>query len=422
MQHKFLLFLFQVFSIVLPLSAQNYCIEGRFDQYIFDSLDIKVIQNIQYGTALNYAGDMENLGLDMYFPDTTLDDLEKKPLVMFVHGGGLVGGDKLNGAGIGYDFARRGFVYTSINYRLGYSNLGECAGDTASLQLAIYRGIQDTKAAIRFIKENAHNYDIDTNAIFLIGSSVGATLILYAALATQDNFYNYQYEALGSIDSSTNDLYNHTTTVSAITGRASGVESLEIFKNGNVPTQLFHGTCDFVVPYTEDPLYMCYTPVQYMHYHGSWEIAQYLQANGTPYELYTNEGFDHSAVEEDTLILYAGDFYKSILCNTLQLSTEYYRYNNGGCMATSENDFSISFSPNPFHDELNITVKGARKEDISIELFSYTGQRIFSIEQHFTPPLAYYNLQFNTLFTSQGIYFLRVMGETVTKSVTLFRH
>lgn len=407
----------------MQLSAQSYCIDGRFDNYAFDSLEIETITNIQYGEALNYQGELEPLGLDIYMPPV-YDVLVKKPLVLFIHGGGLVGGDKATGGGIplGYDMAKKGFVCASINYRLGYNDLGECNGDTSSLQLALYRALQDTRAAIRFLKEGADSYGIDTNFIFLIGSSVGSTIALNTAFATQENFMQYQYDLLGSIDSSTNTFYNHTIAIHGVIGRAAGVQNTEIFSNAVIPVQFFHGTCDNVVPYIEGPLYNCFNPVRYMQYYGSWEMARIMRANGNPYQLYTNEGYDHSAVETDTAYLYAGLFLKDILCNTLAIpGTEYYRYNNGGCIATSKEDFSIGFSPNPFQNELLLTVKGAEQQNLTVELFTYTGQQVMAEEYLFLPPLLHINLNLKNTPTSNGIYFLRVRSDTIEKSVPLIR-
>jgi hypothetical protein len=39
---------------------------------------------------------------------------------------------------------------------------------------------------------------------------------------------------------------------------------------------MFHGTCDYTVLYKEAPLFNCNSPVEYMLYNGSFNIAEKL--------------------------------------------------------------------------------------------------------------------------------------------------
>ena len=81
---------------------------------------------------------MQDLKLDIYRPKPALDELTKKPAIFFVHGGGLVGGskDSQGAVDLGYLYAQLGYVYISIDYRIGWNN-GEaedgCGGDTIDL-------------------------------------------------------------------------------------------------------------------------------------------------------------------------------------------------------------------------------------------------------------------------------------------------
>jgi acetyl esterase/lipase len=86
----------------------------RFDQVIFDSTEVELIVNIEYGEAYNNLGVNQKLYLDIYRPKTEIDTLEKKPLVMFVHGGGLVGGNKDSEGAVelGYSYAQAGYIYS----------------------------------------------------------------------------------------------------------------------------------------------------------------------------------------------------------------------------------------------------------------------------------------------------------------------
>jgi len=109
---------------------------------------------------LAYGPDPRNR-LDLYgTPDGT-----PKPVVMFVHGGGFVLGDKgdtsWSNAAVGRMAAQRGWIGAVINYRLAPDH-GWPAGS------------QDVAAAIAFLRENVAQYGGDPARIVVIGTSAGA--------------------------------------------------------------------------------------------------------------------------------------------------------------------------------------------------------------------------------------------------------
>jgi len=88
------------------------------------------------------------------------------PIVVFVHGGGFVSGDK-NGNGEIYGnvplyFARKGMLGVNINYRLAPARPWPA-------------GAKDVEGAVAWIKNNAAKHGGDPNRIFLVGHSAGAT-------------------------------------------------------------------------------------------------------------------------------------------------------------------------------------------------------------------------------------------------------
>jgi acetyl esterase/lipase len=90
-----------------------------------------------------------------------------KPVLVFVHGGGFVGGDKHSGASPLYDnvmvwAARHGMVGVNINYRLAPANKWPA-------------GAEDVGLAIDWIGGNIGKFGGDPRRIFLWGHSVGAT-------------------------------------------------------------------------------------------------------------------------------------------------------------------------------------------------------------------------------------------------------
>jgi len=90
-----------------------------------------------------------------------------QPALVFVHGGGFVGGDKHRPGSPFYDniavwAARNGLVGINMTYRLAPDHPWPA-------------GAQDVGAVVRWIHENAAEFGIDPAAIVLMGQSAGAT-------------------------------------------------------------------------------------------------------------------------------------------------------------------------------------------------------------------------------------------------------
>jgi acetyl esterase/lipase len=88
------------------------------------------------------------------------------PAVMYVHGGGWTGGDKSGGAGMTEtpELLSRGFVVIAINYRL-------------APKYTVPSQVEDVKYAIRYVKSNSRELNIDAERLGLIGGSAGGHLV-----------------------------------------------------------------------------------------------------------------------------------------------------------------------------------------------------------------------------------------------------
>lgn len=81
--------------------------------------------------------------------------------------------------------ARRGFVAVAMNYRLGWNAATRVSSEgTEQLLQATYRGIQDVRNCIRYMRTNASVYGIDTSKIIVGGQGTGGYIAL--ALGTID--------------------------------------------------------------------------------------------------------------------------------------------------------------------------------------------------------------------------------------------
>lgn len=111
------------------------------------------------------------LTLDLYRQESG----PARPLVIYVHGGGWMGGTSRNAAAfvnfpaVLADLASRGYVVASLNYRLG----GEARFPAAT---------QDVDAAIRWLKSRASDFGIDKSRVAIWGGSAGGQLAALGAV------------------------------------------------------------------------------------------------------------------------------------------------------------------------------------------------------------------------------------------------
>lgn len=225
---------------------------------------------IVYGTApfLNYpyineaATTVQNLVMDLYQPQG--DTLSNRPAIIFAHPGGFVTGNRTVDDMVAFcdTFARKGYVTATIDYRQGLEVL-----DNPDLhyQRGAYRGIQDGRTAVRFLRANASQYGIDPNKIYFAGSSAGAFIAInsvtldvtelpvYVGPVSYTAFFqNYTGPDLGDPDIGAN--LDYIGTPDGIMGLWGGVDdTLKIGTNNSSPMFLVHGTADETVPFNSGP-------------------------------------------------------------------------------------------------------------------------------------------------------------------------
>ena len=89
----YLVFLHSFFPFWGPIHTQsiNYCISGRFAENDFYS-PLAIVSNydVVYGNNNDYLGINQDLNLDIHYPNLSVDPLNKRPLVLIIHGGELL--------------------------------------------------------------------------------------------------------------------------------------------------------------------------------------------------------------------------------------------------------------------------------------------------------------------------------------------
>ena len=214
MNKQKLLYMFCLVLTMYYATAQKCGLETRYTNIdYFSKSQIDSLKNVTYGDALNYVGDLQDLKMDVYFPNTDIDTLEKRPLILLIHGGGFTGGTKESMTYHSKELSKRGFVVATISYRLGYNR--EIFGD---IQKAVYRAQQDANTALKYITSQKEKLKVDMSWVFIGGSSAGAITSLSTSYASQEEWNKIapQFESdLGPLESSDNSL-NEIFTIKGI--------------------------------------------------------------------------------------------------------------------------------------------------------------------------------------------------------------
>lgn len=226
----------------------------------------------------------ETLSLDLYTP--TADDETHRPLLLYVHGGGFSGGQRRSP---GIDrfcrrLAARGYVVATMSYALVMRGQSFGCDQPAPRKIETFRLTgQDIARATRFLIDRQDTLGINPARVVLAGSSAGAEAILHTA------YWPATRAADGQALLSPNFGY------AGVISMAGALVSLDwITAASAIPTQLFHGTCDQLVPYGAAPHHYCAVDDPgYLPLYGAEAIAGQLRTLGKPYYLYTVCGGRH---------------------------------------------------------------------------------------------------------------------------------
>lgn len=295
--------LFFLGMLLLMQSKSAWSQTCENERYLQDIFPSAVSTDVVFGnspalTAVYVAENVtvdQEMTMDIYTP--VGDALPKRPAVMLAYGGGyLVGSKEDEDVRATCDsLAKKGYVTASINYRMNMN-----VSSPASALRAIYRAAQDYSAAIRFLKEKADVYAIDTNYIFIGGVSAGGFSAMHMAFLDENERPDATYQSgllnnapdLGCLSCSGNS-YQHSHDVRGIINLWGALlDTAFIQEDELVPMTLFHGNNDLIVPYDEG---FPFTALFLMpEVHGSEPIAQRVSNLGGQAELNIFDGVGHN--------------------------------------------------------------------------------------------------------------------------------
>ena len=222
-----------------------------------DTSGVKIEKDVVFAQGRGH-----DLLCDVYRPPA---GTSKRTAIVHLHGGGFRGGSK-EGARTARPLAGLGYVSVASQYRLS----GEAKWPAQ---------IEDTKAAVRWVRSHASDLDVYPTTIVVCGYSAGAQLALVAAgsqeagaeLAACVAFYP-PISTERRPDGSVPELMEAAATDEELRAASPTTYLGASFP----PTILLHGTADKAVPFAN-----------------SLQVFQTLLDAGVPVELHALEGLDH---------------------------------------------------------------------------------------------------------------------------------
>ena len=234
------------------------------------------------GTYLYAERDTCDLYLDVYNPakgSQTSIDGKKKPTIVFMFGGGFIGGTR-DDASYNQWFrtlTQNGYRVISIDYRLGLKGSDKVGvAQVNVLDKAIHMAVEDLFSATVFMIDNAETLGIDPENIVVSGSSAGAISVMQA-----------EYESCNST-SWTEVLpegFNYAGVMSfsgAILSRKGKVK----YAKEPCPTLMLHGTADKLVPYKQIAFFN-------LGFFGGGKLVERFKKFGLDYNMYHFIGYGH---------------------------------------------------------------------------------------------------------------------------------
>ncbi|MGB1309352.1 MAG: PKD domain-containing protein [Oceanihabitans sp.] len=259
--------------IVIQLFFISICYAQDY-RYTNDQFsNVTVLEDVVYGTApfvntilgVESITTTQNLLMDIYLPDGDTNTL--RPVIVFAHGGGFVIGNKQHDDMVALceTYAKKGYVTVSIDYRQGFFVLGNVNMHAIR---AVYRGIQDGKTAVRFMRANAATYGVDSSKVYFVGSSAGSFIGLHGIYMDEANekpsqagIVNYTNATipffhttpdLGPLDIGEN--LNKKGEADAVVSLWGAIQNTNLIKAQDTePVLLVHGDSDIVVPFNSGP-------------------------------------------------------------------------------------------------------------------------------------------------------------------------
>lgn len=233
-------------------------------------------------TYLFVKRDTCDLYMDIYHPakgSQTMLNGKEKPTVIFMFGGGFIGGRRDDDSYNKWfrQLTKNGYRVVSIDYRLGLKGSNKVGiAQVNVLDKAIHMAVEDLFSATNFIIENAASLKINPDNMVISGSSAGAISVMQA---------EYEIANKTTWASVLPEGFNYAGVMSfagAILSREGKVD----YKTAPCPTLMLHGTADELVPYKQ-------IAVLNLGFFGGGKLVERFEKFGFNYNMYHFKGYGH---------------------------------------------------------------------------------------------------------------------------------
>ena len=252
------------------------------------TLRYRIVPNVTYITANNF-----DAKLDIYTPQGVAAPV---PTLIYIHGGGWVGGNKEGAILNILPYLEMGWAVVNVQYRLARISLAPAA-------------VEDCRCALRWVIRNAKEYNFDVNKLVVSGHSAGGHLslttgMLPASAGLDRECYGTEDLKVAAIINwfgitDVNDLLEGPNLksyavqwLSSLPNRedvAKRVSPIHYVRAGLPPILTIHGDADPTVPYA----------------HGV-KLHEALTKAGVPNQLLTIPGGKHGGfTKQESLKIFA---------------------------------------------------------------------------------------------------------------------
>ncbi|MBC7899399.1 MAG: alpha/beta hydrolase [Saprospiraceae bacterium] len=255
--------------------------------------------DVVYGTANN-----TQLKLDIWYPNASKTPT---PTLVYIHGGGWIFGIKEASVLEFIPFLEKGWRVVNVEYRMASNSLAPAA-------------VEDTRCALRWVFQNAKQWNFDTSKIVLTGHSAGGHLSLITGMLPDktpfdNNCYGDEKMPVAAIInwygiSDVNDiiqgpnLKNYAVmwmgSQPNATEVARSVSPLTYVRPGLPPVLSIHGDKDSVVPYSH-----------------SVRLHEALDKANVKNQLFTIKGGDHGGFPQADYVRSYAEIWKFLKDNKI---------------------------------------------------------------------------------------------------------
>ncbi|GIV33037.1 MAG: hypothetical protein KatS3mg031_0572 [Chitinophagales bacterium] len=305
------------------LALALWCWSGAYAQqrYLDEVFtDVNITYDVKYAenySVLTGTPTLVDLLMDVYEPvgDTMGNPYyeEKRPLIILTHAGSFLPKDAFLPFGAKDDsaliemctqFAKRGWVAVSMNYRIGWNPLGDEITRKSTIINAVYRAMQDLKACVRYFRKDAattNTFRIDPYRVAVGGSNSGGyvslalgalnkpselTLLKFLNPSTGksviDTLVTGGFDGEGGCIGINAPLNNpgYSSKVQVILNLGGAIGDTTWQEPGEPPIVSLHGMADPLTPYRTAVVIVSATGNPVVEVSGSHDLTRYAVALG----------------------------------------------------------------------------------------------------------------------------------------------